>query len=153
MKFADAATKPAVDDVDFTEVEEKAKKAAKAGKAKAGKTDKKKKKSTKPEKTAKAPKPEKAAKKEKVDDDPAPKGLSKWPFKAGSVMRYLFKQLLAGADKKEVQKEVEKSGHNWPLMIGIMRREYAKKKKFTWKFDESGARFKISEIKEHSKVG
>lgn len=148
MKFADAAVKPTVEDVDFTEVEEKAKTKAKAGKAKAGKTEKKEKKAAKPAKAAKAAKPEKV-KKEKVDDDPAPKGLSKWPFKSGSVMRYLFKQLLAGADKKEIQKEIEKSGHNWPLMIGIMRREYAKKKKFTWKFDESGSRFKISDVKEH----
>lgn len=146
---AAAGTATAVDDVDFSEVEPASKEndtKKKTASVKKGKTEKKGK--VKAEKKAKT-KAEKAPKEPKVDPDPPPKGLAKWPYKAGSMMRFVLSAMLEGVDKKKIQKQVEDSNFSWSLMLGIMRRQKAKKGKFTWKLSEEGDRYKITDLKQH----
>lgn len=140
MVSADSGVKPALDDVDFSDID------VKKGKTNGKKTNGKKAKAEKPVKA------EKAKKEPEVDDDPPPKGLSRWPFKKNSMMLWLFQQCLKGAAVKDLQKEVEhpggaKLGYKWPVMLGAMRRLH-RRHEFSWKLDEAGGRMRIYDVKE-----
>lgn len=107
----------------------------------------KKSKKIKPEKKARAAKPE-------VEDDPLPSGLPKWPYRRGSLTRWVMIEMLAGVDKMELQKQVEKTAGggdagkaSWKSMYKMLAKGWAKKKTFTWKLDESGKRYKINDLR------
>jgi hypothetical protein len=140
-KAVDKAPKAAksVEDVDFDGVE-----GTVAEKPKATKTKEK------PTKEAKAEKPKKT-KTEKVEEDdlPVPAGMVRWPFKRGSVMRYMFQTMLEGCNAKNLEKEIEGSGHNWKLMLRVFRSGLAGAaiKTHKYKLNEEGGRFKITDVK------
>lgn len=87
---------------------------------------------------------------EEEDELPVPSGMVRWPFKRGSVMRYIFQTMYKGCNAKELEKEIEKTGHNWKFMLSVMRTGIGGRgsnKTHTFKLNEDGGRYKISNVK------
>lgn len=137
-----------LDDVEFDATEKPAKKAA--SKAVKGKT----------EKAVKAAKASKKAKEE--DDDPAPAEVGKWPFKNGSVMRWMFQTAYAGIKREAFDAAMKKSGRLAKTTIDqwlkVLRSGKTNNKAgappptHTWKLNEEDWRLKITDVKYHGKA-
>lgn len=143
-----------VEDVDFADVEVPAKSApaegngkkAKPAAAKNGKKAKPAEEKPAKKDTKKAKSDDKPAKaKKEKDEDPAPKEVGEWPYRRGSAMDYIFRQMLKGVGKKAIEKEVTAAGNSWPNMLKIMQRP--NHRCHTWKLNEEGSQYKIFDIK------
>lgn len=121
-------------------------------------------KKVKAAKSAKADKPEKAAKvkktpaaaKTKIEDPDGtpPKEVGwRWPYKANSGMRYLFKKMLEGLSASQVakvQKDLEGKSFKWAFLLKCLRQGASgiqPRITHTWRVDETGGGLKIYDVK------
>lgn len=103
-----------------------------------------------------AKKPAKAAK-AKVEDDEevAPKEVGgQWPWKRGSVMRWMFQQAYGGEKRETLEKEIKRAGHDPALMIRCLRAGKSGKATVThtWKLNEEGGGIRPYAIVFHGKA-
>lgn len=133
-----------LDDVEFDEVEDVAPvKAEKKPKGKSGKADK--------AKAVTAEKPEKAKAKKAVKEEDVPEDVVEWPYRAGSLMRWIWQSFYNGIKRSEFESQLTQNGHKPEKWITWMRRGANGLKKgratHTWKVNEEGGRFKLHAVK------